>query len=266
MTRGVAGDQGDSGRTAAREPLSIAVVQARSHGGDLQSAVAEHVARISEAGEAGAALVVFPELSLSGYEPDLIDLHGLRIDPGHPALTPILRECRKWSVHALIGAPVSGSEAGAVGGRSTDGLPGIGIMHVDPEGNAAVVYRKQYLDIAETGIFAAGSAPGTVTIQGWRLALSICRDAAVIDHIAAAAKSGADVYVVAALFLIGAEHRIEDQMRVVTSYRMWAALAQYSGGTGGGPACGGSGIWGPDGAERVRLDAAPGMGIAELTT
>jgi hypothetical protein len=42
-------------------------------------------------------------------------------------------------------------------------------------------------------------------------------------------------------------------------------LAQYSGGTGGGPACGLSGGWRPDGTEAVRLGAGPGTAVMDLT-
>lgn len=252
-----------SGANVPRRPLTIAVAQPRSHPGDPESAVAEHVSWIAEAAATGASVVLFPELSLSGYEPDLIDLHGLRFDPGNRVWTPILRECRKWSVHALVGAPVSAPDV-EDGYRGT-GLPGIGVVHIDPDGKAVVVYRKQHLDLAEIGIFAAGTAPATLTIQGWRLAVSVRRDATVLDHLASAVESRAHAYLVGALYLIGAEDRIERQMREVTARGMWAVLAQYSGGTGGGPACGGSGIWGPDGLARVRLDDQPGVGTAELT-
>ncbi|MET3805031.1 putative amidohydrolase [Nakamurella sp. UYEF19] len=222
--------------------------------GDISAAVAEHVRLIEAAAESGADVVLFPELSLTGYEPDLIDLHGLRIGPDDKMLQPISQICRQRRVHALIGGPTPGA-----------GLPQIGVLQVDPRGAIRVVYAKQHLHVGEIGIFGAGTAGALLEIGGWKLALSVCSDAAVDAHPVAAAAAGADAYLVGALYVIGSEHRINQQMHEVTRQGMWAVLAQYSGGTGGGPACGLSGAWGPDGNEVVRLGAGPGIALVDLT-
>ncbi len=237
-----------------RSPLRVAAVQCVSHPGDIPGTVADHALQIAEAADGGATVVLFPELSLTGYEPDLIDLHGIRIAADNPVLQPISLVCRRRRVHALIGAPTG-----------TGGLPQIGVLHVDARGAIRQVYAKQHLHIGEIGIFGVGSSPAVLEIEGWRLALSVCSDAAVAAHPAAAAAAGADAYLVGALYVIGSESRIDEQMRTVTSQGLWAVLAQYSGGTGGGPACGRSGGWRPDGSEAVRLGAGPGIAVVELS-
>ena len=68
-----------------------------------------------------------------------------------------------------------------------------------------------------------------------------------------------------ALYVIGSEDRIDQQMLAAAGQHMWVVLAQYSGGTGGGPACGLSGGWRPDGSEVVRLGAGPGIAVVELS-
>ena len=45
-----------------RAPLRVAAVQCVSHPGDISGAVTEHAARIAEAADLGAAVVLFPEL------------------------------------------------------------------------------------------------------------------------------------------------------------------------------------------------------------
>jgi 5-aminopentanamidase len=237
-----------------RSPLRVAVVQCVSHPGDIVGTVVEHARQIAEAADAGADVVLFPELSLTGYEPDLIDLHGVRIGADDAVLQPISQVCQQRKVNAFVGAPTG---AGA--------LPQIGVLHVDPRGVIRQVYAKQHLHIGEIGIFGAGDSPAVIEIAGWRLALSVCSDAAVDAHSEQAAEAGADAYLVGALYVIGSEGRIDEQMRVATAQGLWAVLAQYSGGTGGGPACGLSGGWRPDGREVVRLGAGPGIAIVELS-
>ena len=237
----------------ARKPLRIAAVQCVSHPGDIARTIAEHAAQIEAAAEDGATVVVFPELSLTGYEPDLIDLHGIRIAVDDPVLQPLSRICQQRRVHALVGVPTAGTA-----------LPQIGVLHIDDRGAVRPAYAKQHLHVGEIGIFGAGPSGALLDIGGWKLALSICSDAAVPAHPAAARRAGADAYLVAGLYLIGAEQRLAQQMEQASRQGLWVLLAQYSGGTGGGPACGRSGGWRPDGSEAVRLGAGPGIAVMDL--
>jgi predicted amidohydrolase len=238
----------------ARQPLRIAAVQCVSHPGDIAGTVAEHTAQIAAAADDGAGVVLFPELSLTGYEPDLIDLHGIRIAVDDPVLRPLSRICQQRRVHALVGVPTAGTA-----------LPHIGILHIDARGTVRPAYAKQHLHVGEIGIFGAGSSGAVLDIGGWKLALSICSDAAVPSHPLAARRAGADAYLVAGLYVIGSEQRLAQQMEQAARHRLWVMLAQYSGGTGGGPACGLSGGWRPGGSEAVRLGAGPGIAVMDLT-
>ncbi len=238
----------------ARPPLRIAAVQCVSHPGDIAGTAAEHAAQIDDAADGGAAVVLFPELSITGYEPDLIDLHGIRVTPDDPRLRPISRVCQQRRVHALVGGPTPGGT-----------LPQIGTLHVDDRGSVRVAYTKAHLWVGEIGIFGAGRTDGTLAVDGWKLWLATGFDASFPDHPAAAARAGADAYLISSLHLIGSEARMTEQVSTATAAGLWTVVAQYSGGTGGGPACGLSGGWRPDGSEVVRLGAAPGIAVVELT-
>lgn len=84
--------------------MRVAAVQYLSRPGELAAAVADHVRRIAEAADAGASVVLFPELSLTGYEPDAIDLHDIRISTDDDVLQPLSVICQQRKVHAFIGA------------------------------------------------------------------------------------------------------------------------------------------------------------------
>ena len=73
----------------SRPSLRVAAVQDGSVDGDVPANVERHVAWIERAADDGAALAVFPELSVIGYDPDLIDLHRMRVDPSDSRLDPI---------------------------------------------------------------------------------------------------------------------------------------------------------------------------------
>ena len=55
-----------------RDLLSIGLAQFGSVAGDFEANLARHLVVIESAASAGVTLLVFPELSLIGYEPALV--------------------------------------------------------------------------------------------------------------------------------------------------------------------------------------------------
>lgn len=216
-------------------PLLVAVAQPSCVAHDVAANAEAHAALV---GAASARVVVFPEMSLTGYE-----LDATPIDPGDERLGPLVAACADTGTLALVGAPVPGSSG-----------PHIGILAVDGNG-ASVAYRKMWLGGAETEWFAPGPAPEVIEVDGWRLGLAVCKDTGVPEHAAATAALGIDVYVAGVL-----EHRVdatvpeERARRIARKHGVWVAMASFAGSTGEGydDAPGGSGIWSPDGAEAAR--------------
>ena len=83
-----------------REPLVIAVAQPPCTPYDIAVNAATHAATVRSV---GARVVVFPELSLTGYE-----LDAPAIDAGDLRLVPIVEACASAGSVALVGAPVRG--------------------------------------------------------------------------------------------------------------------------------------------------------------
>ena len=123
-----------------RGSLSLAVAQPACVPRDVAANVAAHAALVRAA---AARVVVFPELSLTGYE---LDARPLVVED--PRLIPLMAACGEMGSLALAGAPVRG-EAGQAH---------IAVLAVDGSG-ATVAYRKQWLGGAEPQHFTAGSAP-----------------------------------------------------------------------------------------------------------
>ncbi len=83
-----------------RAPLTVAAVQPACAASDVAANAGSHAAAIRAA---RSRLVVFPELSLTGYE---LDAQPVPLDEA--ALDPIIDACRETGSVALVGAPIDG--------------------------------------------------------------------------------------------------------------------------------------------------------------
>ncbi|MGK5679135.1 carbon-nitrogen hydrolase family protein [Actinoplanes sp. URMC 104] len=220
-------------------PLVIAVAQPHVHLFDVAANATRHAATVRAA---GARLVVFPELSLTGY-----DMDAPLLSPDDPRLRPLIDACAATDTIALAGAPIAG--------------PHIATLLVDGDG-ARVVYRKQHPHHTEAR-FQPGPAPAVVEVDGWRLGLAICRDSGIEEHAAATAALGIDAYVAGVAEGPDADGVLAERARrVSTTYGVWAAISSCAGATS--PAypdsAGRSGIWAPDGTVQARA----GRGAGEI--
>jgi predicted amidohydrolase len=222
-------------------PLSIAAAQPLCVAYDVEANARAHAAVVREA---GARVVVFPELSLTGYE---LDAPAVALD--EPALEPLIATCRETGALALAGAPAAGA----------GGAEHIAMLAVDGAG-VSVAYRKMCLGGDEPGRFSPGEA-AAIEVDGWRLGLAICKDTRIPEQAAATAALGIDAYVA------GVCERLEDAAvvcerasRIVAEHSVPVAIASFAGSTGGGyaPAAGGSAIWSADGALLAQAGAEPG--------
>lgn len=227
---------------AGREPLVVAVAQPFIASHDVAANAASHAAAIRSA---GARLVVFPELSLTGYE-----LDTATIAADDPRLEAVVQACAETGAVALVGAPVEGE----------DGRVHIGMLAVDGSG-ARVVYRKMWLGGAEPDRFSPGTEPAVLDLDGWRLGLAICKDTGIPEHASDTAALGIDAYVAGVLeFAEDAAVPGERARRVTADHRVWVAIASFAGSTGGGysEAAGGSAIWRRDGEVADQAGPEPG--------
>jgi predicted amidohydrolase len=234
----------------ARAQLTIAVAQPVSVPYGVAANALTHAATVRAA---AARVVVFPELSLTGYE-----LNAPALTTDDPRLAPIVEACAEMGSVALVGAPV-GDELG----RSS-----IAMLAVDGTG-VRVAYRKVWLGGSEPGRFSAGEEPAVLEVDSWRLGLAICRDTGIPQHAADTAALRMDAYV-AGMLESAEDVAVLDQRarRVAADHRVWVAIASFAGSTGGGydQAAGCSGIWGPDGNIVAGAGPEPGAIVCATLT
>jgi predicted amidohydrolase len=228
--------------------LTLAVAQPRCVPYDVAANALIHAETVLGA---GVRVVVFPELSLTGYELDAptLDVHD-------PVLLPLIAACAETGSVALAGAPVRG-----LGHR-----PNIAMLAVTGEG-ATVAYRKLWLGSSETERFSGGDAPAVLDIDGLRLGLAICKDTGVRRHATDTTALGIDAYVAGTL-MADSEADIQNDRgwQLARDHGVWVAFASFAGATGDGydRACGRSGIWAPGGG--LEAQAGPEVGAVVTAT
>ena len=195
------------------EPLVLAVAQPLCQAYDVDANALAHAATIRSA---AARVVVFPELSLTGYE---LDAPAITVNDAR--LAPIIEACAETGTVALVGAPLQGEA-----GRSH-----IATLAIDGTG-ATVAYRKVWLDTTESR-FSPGE-PAVLVVDGWRLGLAICKDTGIAQHACDTAALGIDVYLAGTLML-PEEAAIQDARgrRIATDHQIHVAFASFAGSTGG---------------------------------
>ena len=222
--------------------LTIAAVQPACKADDVSANVLSHAAAVRAA---KARVVVFPELSLTGYE-----LEAAPLSPSDARLSAIVEACAAADSIALAGGPVGGE----------DGRLHIAMLCVSSRG-VSVAYRKCYLGGEEPTRFSPGPGPAVLDVDGWRLGMGICKDTGVVEHVRDTVALGIDVYVA------GLVHTPEElpvqQMRAASIARegnAFVAFASFAGPTGGGyeRTAGSSGIWSPEGFQLA--SAGPEVG------
>ncbi|MFF0296160.1 carbon-nitrogen hydrolase family protein [Kitasatospora sp. NPDC004614] len=226
-------------------PLAVAAVQPSWARADVLANAELHARAIVRA---EARLVVFPELSLTGY-----DLGAPSLATDDSRLRPIVEACRAAGAVALVGAPA----------RDADGREYIATLAVTGE-SVTVAYRKMWLHGAEFDRFTPGEKPTVLTVDGWRLGLAICYDAAVPQHAADTAALGIDAYVASTIYGPDSHSRRDSHMRErATTHATWVVLATAAGPSGTfAHTSGGSGIWTPNGDLATQAGPDAGQTVA----
>jgi predicted amidohydrolase len=188
----------------------------------------------------GARLVVFPELSLTGY-----NLDAPAVETDDPRLEPIISACTSSGAVALVGAPIA----------DPDGREFIATLRIDSDG-AVVAYRKINVHPPEGERFAAGDQHVVMDLDGWRLGLAICRDASLPEHAAAVVAAGATAYVASTVNepTDPRDERMRDRARVHGIPVVASCSAGLDGSLFG---CGGSGFWRAGGELAAQASTEP---------
>jgi NAD+ synthase (glutamine-hydrolysing) len=165
--------------------MRLALAQINAVVGDLDGNRDRILAGLDEAKAAGADIVLFPELAVTGYPPEDLLLRPAFVRAAEESLRELARATE--GVTALVGTPW----------RTDDGLANACAVCVD--GELRAIYRKRLLPnygvFDEERYFEPGPEPMVVEQAGCRLGLTICEDVWEPEPAADLAAAGAELLV-----------------------------------------------------------------------
>ena len=226
--------------------IIVAAVQSDSIRGDIEYNVKHHLKLATIAADTGADVIIFPELSLIGYEIDIASMHAHK--PTDKILSRFQKLADNRSVHILVGAPY----------RSKAGLH-IAAFYYSP-GNSPQVYTKHFVHDDEKPYFESGTIDVTIKVKGEVISPAICYDVSNPEHAEQAARKGSTIYAAGVMTTPQGYPAKESYMeQYAEKYHMVTVLANYAGPTSEGPTAGRSAVWDTNGR---LLAVAPESGEA----
>lgn len=231
--------------------LRIAVAQVPSIKGDVNTNVETHLKAIVKAGDSGVSFLMFPELSLTGYEPELAKGLAFTIDDAR--LEPLIQAAVKYGLYIVAGAPLVADE-----------LPQIGALIVSPEGEVSA-YSKMNLHPSEDKYFLKGETYQFVEISEQKIAIAVCADTNTSTHAQVCSEQGSQVYVAGVLITEGGYKADTEKLEsYARNHGMLVAMANHNAPTGGWSPIGKSAIWSHDGKLVTANEIQSALVIAEL--
>ena len=201
--------------------MKVAAAQIACALGDIDANVRKMRDFAARAKEAGADLIVFPEMADTGYAMSVIQEHA---KPWTQGAVPQLREIAKTLGLAIISG-VSEREGDSIYNSQ---------VSIDAGGEIAAKYRKTHLfsppPLEEHKCFSAGNELVSFAADGLRLGLTICYDLRFPEiYRMLACDEGANVFVISSAWpfprlehqrVLATARAIENQSYVVLSNRV----------------------------------------------
>jgi predicted amidohydrolase len=215
--------------------FKIAAAQIASLRGDVSANLVTHAGAVTAAARHGVSTLVFPELSLTGYEPDLAAT--LAFTNEDERLAPLRRLAAENQTTLVVGAPV----------RNGTGKPAIGAFILTPACEIKT-YLKMHLGQNEAPFFSHGDTPFFLGIEGQQIGIAICADSSRRSHPSTYAELGADTY--AAGVFLTEEWYETDASRFRTyaaDFGMLTLMANHGASSGTYTSVGKSAAWAPGG-------------------
>jgi predicted amidohydrolase len=221
--------------------MKICIAQIKPIKADIFANIETHKKLIKLALDEQADAIFFPELSITGYEPDIAKDFATNQDD------EIFNELQQISDTDIIiigaGMPIK-SDAGIL----------ISMIIFQPN-MPRQTYSKQHLHSDEFSFFEAGEKQIFVTFEDEKIAPAICYESLLSEHADEAAKSGASIYVASvAKSANGIEKAFEHYPEIAKKYSMTVLMANCIGKCDNFESAGNSAIWNKQGILIGQLD------------
>jgi len=210
--------------------MRIAIAQIEAIKGNIEQNLVTHLKWIKQAVQYNADMVVFPELSLTGYEPDLAE--GLASNQDDIRFDEIQRLSDKNGITIGVGLPTK-----------ADGDTFVSMI-IFQANKKRTTYSKQYLYPPEAPIFKAGKNPLVLKFDTEIVAPAICYEASNKAHCEFAKQNNATIYIASVLSSInGIDAELKKLSNIAKNNKLLTFMANYVGKSGGYECAGKSSIW-----------------------
>ncbi|MEW6736990.1 MAG: carbon-nitrogen hydrolase family protein, partial [Acidobacteriota bacterium] len=210
--------------------MKICVVQTRPIKGDIKSNIDNHKKLIDLAISNGAGTVIFPELSLTGYEPELSKELATNQDDSRFDDFQKISDTKQITIG--VGVPT----------KNNNGIC-ISMVLFQPD-KARQTYSKKYLHPDEEEFFISGQNSTGLIGNNRNIALAICYELSVPEHSEHAFKSGAEIYIASVVKSVNqVEKAIERLSEIGNRYSMTVLMSNCIGQSGGYECAGKTSIW-----------------------
>lgn len=160
--------------------MRIFAAQLKSHKGNIQANILKHLELVEAAAGHNADLVFFPELSLTGYEPQLAKDLAMFIDDQR--LDIFQQKSDAYEMVIGLGIPT----------KSSDG-PKISLAIFQPQ-KPPLCYSKQTLHADEYPFFVVGNKQLYLSLDGLNIAPAICYESMLMPHADEVCSKGVSLY------------------------------------------------------------------------
>jgi predicted amidohydrolase len=214
--------------------MRIAIAQIQAIKGNIKRNIEIHLKWINQAIQNNADMIVFPELSLSGYEPDLAE--KLATNQDDKRLDKIQSISDENNITIGVGLPTR-----------NEGNVFVSMIIFQPF-KKRTTYSKQYLYPPEEQIFTAGKNPMVLEYKTEVISPAICYETTNKAHCEFAKRNNATIYIASVLSSIkGIDTELKLLSEIAKNNNLITFMANYFGKSGGYECAGKSSVWNEEG-------------------
>ncbi len=223
--------------------MKICVAQTKSIKGDIQRNMGNHKKLIDLAVSNGANIIIFPELSLTGYEPSLAKALVTHQDDSRFDDFQKISDTNQITIG--VGMPTN-SDKGVC----------ISMVLFQPH-KARQTYSKKYIHPDEEPFFVSGENFRGLKIDETPIGLAICYEALVPEHAQKAFENGAKIYIASvAKSAKGVEKAFKSLADIAQKYGMTVLMSNCFGECDDFESVGQSAVWNNKGILLGQLSAS----------
>jgi predicted amidohydrolase len=223
--------------------MKIAAAQIESKVGDIKGNLKKHLEMIALAAEHSLHLIVFPEMSITGYCKE--EGSTLAVQANSPEILKLTEKAKEHNLVIIVGAPIK-----------IDKELFIGSFILLPTG-AIKIYTKQFLHSGEDEFYSSSFHHNpTIKIKNETISFAICADINNKEHAQNAKNNLCSLYIPSIFFTKnGIPEAHELLAKYSSTYSLNILMSNYSGEVYGMKSGGRSAFWNNQGRLVGTLDS-----------